>query len=48
MVEVSQFSSQIPLQLTAKTDEPQCRGTIHYVFEVRSSFSNIKLYLANC
>ena len=36
VVKVGEFSSQIPLPQTTGRDEPQCRGTIRNVFEVRT------------
>ena len=36
VVNVGKFYSQFPLPQTAGRDEPQCRGTIRNVFEVRT------------
>ena len=45
VVKVGEFSNQIPLPQTTGRDEPQCRGTIRNVFEVRTkAFSKSTSY----
>ena len=44
MVKVGEFSSQIPLPQTTGRDEPQCRGTICDVFEVRTKKKYLLLF----